>query len=160
VAKKVMETQGGQCLECLEYLIKLAQKSITKKTFLKLFMVCNRRNSIKQLEQLQFMILLVFGVRIRTPYSPSTYNMFLRTLRPSGPFIYFASKTFPSHFYNLLLRTEMHKCCAKLVHTHVILKLLSSCIHGSRMNLGSGLLRMGCGRVRSGSVARSPRSRG
>jgi hypothetical protein len=59
--------------------------------------------------------------------------------------MYFASKTFLSHFYNLLLRTEMHKCCTKLVHTYLILKFLSSCIHGSRMILGSGLLRMGCG---------------
>jgi hypothetical protein len=74
VAKKVMETQGGQCLE---YLIKLAQKSITKKTFLKLFMICNRRNSIKQLVQLKFMILLVFCCA-----DPYTFSLFLRTPLP------------------------------------------------------------------------------
>jgi hypothetical protein len=68
VAKKVMETQGGQCLE---YLIKLAQKSITKKTFLKLFMICNRRNSIKQLEQLQFLV----GFRCADPYTVLSFYL-------------------------------------------------------------------------------------
>jgi hypothetical protein len=93
-------------------ILKLA-KIYYKKDFFLSFM----RISIQQLEQFQFMILLVFVVRICTPYSP-TYSMFLGTLRPSGTFIYFASKTFLSHFYYLLLRTEIHKCCSKLVRTH------------------------------------------